>query len=627
MLNIKRNKLILLSFFMVATTALSAQNLVPHENDKGKWGYINDEGSVVIKHDYTKVEHFIEGIAKVQKGTKWGYINESGEEVIKIQYTEMLPWNGDYCKVAVGGKINNGILTNAKWGYINRKGESILKSKYQEIGPFKNGIAYVIKGDKYGYINENFKLIIPCMYTAIGAFNEFGYCWVNFGGTFSNEEIIGGYYVVYNINGEVVVPVKYKMVGTFSIIPMDAKPLIVQAYNKGDDIKNISQIEATLLNAAKNFDLKSYKFIEPRKFSQLDMSMCKYIVASKNYKKLTTTTPRDYAISRLNFTDKVGVFDINGKELVPVGKYPIVYCPTDGLAPIAKIKKQKLEINYHNIQNGTLMFNKWIETNSITPFEDCTAIISDGPSQYLIDTNGNRTSSYYSLILPLDEGQRIVCKNNKYGIVDNTGRETIPCEYNAIMPLSEGLMCVQKDVNGLVGYMDQNGVYKIQPTLLSGQSFKNGRAVVRTKNGAGVIDTNAKTIIKTQWVDVLSFSEPNPELVWVKNTNGMWQCIYLENEATAFTASFPGVSNFNSDGYAFVNDSNNKIGVISKKGDLVIPIFLDTPEKAAECYKDFIESGKTKMSEGAVYRFNIKHEPSRNEYKLTDIILESLWDY
>lgn len=619
----KKYIVVLLSFMMLGGMCVNAQNLVPNQNQKGKWGFVNDAGEEVVKYSYDEVRDFVDGCAKVKKGGKWGYIDAQGNEVIKIKYTEMQNWDGNFCKVAVGGSVKEGVLSGAKWGYINREGEEVLKAEYNEIGTFKDGMAYVVKGGKYGYIDKNFKLVIPCMWSAVGAFNECDCCWVNFGGVLSGDEITGGTYGVYNKKGEIIVPVKFKMVGTFSVIPMDAKPLIVNAYNKGE---NITKEEAIVLNGAKPFDLKSYKFIEPKKFSQLDMSMNKYIVVSNHYKK-PTTTPRDYNISRLNFTDKAGVYNIDGKELVPAGKFPIVYCPTDGLAPVAKIKDQKLQINYYNVQNGSLMFSKWIDATSITPFEDCTAIIADGSSQYLINTVGSKVSSYYSLILPLDEGQRIVCKNNKYGIVDNTGKEVIPCEYNVILPLSEGLMCVQKNAGGLVGYMDQNGVYKIQPTLLSGQSFKNGRAVVRTQKGAGVIDANGKSIIKPQWADVLAFSEPNPELVWVKNEKGLWQCIYLKDGTSAFTNSFYGVSNFNKDGYAFVNDSNNLIGVVSKTGELVIPMFLDTSDKAVDCYKDFIKSGKSKMTEGAVYRFNIQFEPKRNEFRLIDTISNNLWDY
>ena len=100
----------------------------------------------------------------------------------------MYEWNGDYCKIAEGGSVKDGILTGAKWGYINRRGDIIMKADYDEIGLFKDGLAYVMKGGKYGYIDDSFHVFIPCKYTAVGTFNERGYCWVNEGANLIRKE-------------------------------------------------------------------------------------------------------------------------------------------------------------------------------------------------------------------------------------------------------------------------------------------------------------------------------------------------------------------------------------------------------------------------------------------------------
>ena len=59
--------------------------LMPDQNEKGKYGYLNDDGSVAIKYAYDDATAFVDGRAKVRKGNKWGYIDETGLEVIKIK--------------------------------------------------------------------------------------------------------------------------------------------------------------------------------------------------------------------------------------------------------------------------------------------------------------------------------------------------------------------------------------------------------------------------------------------------------------------------------------------------------------------------------------------------------------
>ncbi len=308
----------------IATTLISgmicyAQNLIPNQNEKGKWGYIDDSGNIVLKHSYDDASAFSDGQAKVRKGNKWGYINPSGKEVIKIQFSEMRTWEGNYCKVAIGGKSTDGILNSGgKWGFINRNGEYILKCEYDEIGAFKDGIASVQKGGKYGYIDTQYKFIIPVKFAAVGSFNEDGVCWVNEGGKFldktNNKKIFGGKFGVYNKNGEIIVPVKYKSLGTWTLDPLVASPYIsrilftdeyAKAYNnvikqskkvKGYSLNDsISALQSRLIALkpandnkviaeAGTFNLKLWESINPEKFSSIKMGKDNAFAVSNNNK-------------------------------------------------------------------------------------------------------------------------------------------------------------------------------------------------------------------------------------------------------------------------------------------------------------------------------------------------------
>ena len=45
-----------------------AQNLRPQANEKGKFGYVDENGKKVISYKYTEAYRFEEGLAKVKKG-------------------------------------------------------------------------------------------------------------------------------------------------------------------------------------------------------------------------------------------------------------------------------------------------------------------------------------------------------------------------------------------------------------------------------------------------------------------------------------------------------------------------------------------------------------------------------
>ena len=48
-----------------------------------KWGYIDDEGKVVIKPRFDKVFDFFDGLALVWAGEEYGYLDKTGSFVWK----------------------------------------------------------------------------------------------------------------------------------------------------------------------------------------------------------------------------------------------------------------------------------------------------------------------------------------------------------------------------------------------------------------------------------------------------------------------------------------------------------------------------------------------------------------
>ncbi len=670
----KKLSILFFSIFIIGLNAF-AQNLIPHQNEKGKWGYIDDAGQVILKYNYNYASAFVDGRAKVRKGNKWGYIDATGKEVIKIKYSEMRTWDGNYCKVAIGGKVEDGMLVSGgKWGYINRAGDIVLKCEYDEIGSFKDGLAHICKAGKYGYIDTNYQIFIPVKYSAIGSFNEQGYCWVNDGGKFdttNNKLVVGGKFGVYNRRGELIIPAKYKMIGTFTGKPLDANPLIAKFTNSeeyitktknnlkeawknrnkkadnniftGDNTfdfsdgeryasnaqnalinsfqESMTKEDAIIMSECERFNLLTYTFIKPEKFSTINMPINTYFAVSNNY---NAAMQFDFRTSRTKKHDKIGIISGVGEILLAPGKYPIAYFAEGDFIPVAKENKNKLQVNYHNTKTGKLLMKKWLDTWAVTPFNNGVAVIANENNQYLIDINGNKVSSEYEYILPPVDNIYIV-KKGTYGLIDNSGKEVISPSFNIIYPIKEQVMCAQKEVNGTFGYLDNTGNYVIPSKYLNARSFNNGVAIVKDTNGWGEIDHNDSVIIKCEWADIKPRTTPNTQYQWVQK-EGLWHNLDIKNNKI-ISKGYINAINFNENDIAFVYEQSGLIGAVNLADELIIPCRLSNLERAEECYKSMIEQNKTSLHEVDVYRYNLMFDDTRNQFRLTEKVTENLWDF
>ena len=61
---------------------------IAYQSDKGKWGFVDKKGKVVLKPVYDEAKSFSNGLAAVKTGDSWGFINDKFEEVIKAQFLD-----------------------------------------------------------------------------------------------------------------------------------------------------------------------------------------------------------------------------------------------------------------------------------------------------------------------------------------------------------------------------------------------------------------------------------------------------------------------------------------------------------------------------------------------------------
>lgn len=202
-------------FSCQAQTEENMKALFPVKNVEGLYGYEDEEGNLVIPHQFLYAAQFSEGLAGVGNGEKLGFINTQGELVIPYQF--------DYLFVLMRGmyweefSFSNGVSKvkkEGKYGRINTKGEVLTNFLYHDMGTFSEGLLAVSiqKDGKYlwGYINQENEVLIDFQFFKAGDFKE---GWATYAQVDEQSRILEGF---IDKTGKPVIPAKYDWVQEFS---------------------------------------------------------------------------------------------------------------------------------------------------------------------------------------------------------------------------------------------------------------------------------------------------------------------------------------------------------------------------------------------------------------------------
>jgi hypothetical protein len=122
-------------------------------NRNEKYSFINQNGDLVISKLFEGADiKFSDGLFAIFENDSYGYINDQGIVVIP-------------CNLHFAGHFSEGFASfkskgrNRNYGFINKNGEVIIEEKFKSVESFKNGLAKVIIGQQYenflyGYINK-----------------------------------------------------------------------------------------------------------------------------------------------------------------------------------------------------------------------------------------------------------------------------------------------------------------------------------------------------------------------------------------------------------------------------------------------------------------------------------------
>ena len=93
---------------------------------------------------------FSEGLGVVHERGKRGYMDTGGNLVIPCRYDNAAPFREGVAAVIVNGKV----------GYIDHKGQYVVEPVYRRGRNFHEGLAAVEKGGRWGFIDKTGKLVL-----------------------------------------------------------------------------------------------------------------------------------------------------------------------------------------------------------------------------------------------------------------------------------------------------------------------------------------------------------------------------------------------------------------------------------------------------------------------------------
>lgn len=216
------------------------------------------------------------------------------------------------------------------------------------------------------------------------------------------------------------------------------------------------------------------------------------------------------------------------------------------------------------------------------PFsEGYATVYNNEDSRAVIDTTGNIVVPFgqYDIIEPFSEGLAVVKKGNFSGVIDTTGTVVVEpvMVYSTIKPFSEGMAAVETYVDNKWGYIDNTGKEIITPMYDNALSFSEGLAAVnigadRNKSGGnwGFINMSGEEIISIKYSGYSyrgeSFEDGTVAVVASLNANNEKVMAIIDTSGNQVTSleQYSLIGKF-ADGMAVCQE-----GVIDKEGILLV---------------------------------------------------------
>jgi hypothetical protein len=478
-------------------------DLVPKYSKTSKmWGFSDLFGQWVINPIYSKVSPYVENMAVVQKGSKFGVIDCEGNVILHVEYDRLTNFRN--------GKI--WVRKNGFWSLLNTKGQTLVQPEYVEINPIAMteltwvkskqnlwGLFNEEKGtficrpefklaqimsenatlvqivDLYGVINHvNCNYLLPLNISKVKKVAPHIIIYQSFGkwGIFNEQGKIAANAIYDTIQVKFNDILMFKKDGLYGLIALNGKELAKAQFEeiadfsdgffrvkqKGkygysskfgkvyikpsyEDASSFQKLQAIVKQDNKYgiIDVRN-KFILAPTYSFIDRDK------AAHYYRVMEKDPADQK-------EKLFLYGLDMKKLSSKG-YDTVY--VSDLVNLVRVKSEG-RVNFFSIAD---------KKNSITgDFEDAKAFkngyafVRMNGKWGAIDENGKQLVGYNYDSLQYEWFQKTLVfrsfLNGKVGILDLTGKEIIPNEFEVIATSLPNYLKVKK--NGKWGVIRTTG--------------------------------------------------------------------------------------------------------------------------------------------------------------------------
>lgn len=401
---------------------------------------------------------FENGFVAEKKDGKIRLLNKEGKEIVPYIYDAVNQFGFENGFLAV--------MKDGKWGFINELGEEIVPTIYDNVGTMDNDFMVIINNNKWGLLNKEGKMLLPAIYGSINFYNY---------GLISIEK--DGKWGVINELGEELVPVIYDRINP------DYKGFI--AIKKDDKWGLLSKGGKEILPPIYDNIVFDNGFIAIKKDG-------KYGLANKSGKIIADTYYLGFhflenGLIGLYRDNKQGIINQSGEELVPV-----IY---------EKIAIQDID---KGIVTGYKDGNETVFHLDVSKFEE------------------QLNSSDYDFIGDFIDGFAIVAKEERWGIINESGKEIVPTIYDLVSNFKDGYAIV--NYNNKYGFVNELGEEVIPTIYDNGYRFQNGIARVMIQDKWGAINESGEIIVPIIYDNIEVDKDEN----FVGYINGVKKVIVIE---------------------------------------------------------------------------------------------------
>jgi hypothetical protein len=118
---------------------------------RGKWGYIDRTGKIVINPQFDQPGDFHGGIASVELNGRTRYIDKTGTTAFTLPFALSGEFREGLAGVCTGKK---------RCGYADRSGNLVIEARFDQVEPFCEGLAAAAVGGRWGVIDKSGKWVV-----------------------------------------------------------------------------------------------------------------------------------------------------------------------------------------------------------------------------------------------------------------------------------------------------------------------------------------------------------------------------------------------------------------------------------------------------------------------------------